>query len=361
MSQEPHPTLRLDDPRGWGPGGITAALHPPSGSLNPGEDRSKEQQVVHLRKAALVAALLMAVSCGSNGAAPEDPGGPPTTKATTGEAVFPVTLDTSSGTVVIDARPERIVSLSPTATEMLFAVGAGDQVIAVDDQSNYPPEAPTTKLSGFETNVEAVLEYEPDLVVASAASGGLGKSMKAVKVPLLVQPAATIIDDTYSQMEELGAATGNIESAHQAAAAIKTKLDELVASIPEFEQSPTYYHELDDTYFSATSDTFIGNVYTLFGLENIADKADGAGTGYPQLSAEYIVSADPDLIFLADTKCCGQSASTVARRPGWDHITAVQNGGVVELDDDIASRWGPRIVEYARIVADSLTRMEQAG
>jgi iron complex transport system substrate-binding protein len=96
------------------------------------------------------------------------------------------------------------------------------------------------------------------------------------------------------------------------------------------------------------------------GLRNIADEAKGAGGGYPQLSAEYILDADPDLIFLADTKCCGQSARTVAERPGWDRIAAVENGGVIPLDDDVASRWGPRIVEYLRQIATAVSDVMEA-
>jgi iron complex transport system substrate-binding protein len=111
------------------------------------------------------------------------------------------------------------------------------------------------------------------------------------------------------------------------------------------------YHELDNTYYSASSKSFIGSVYALLGLDNIADPADSAGTGYPQLSAEGIVKANPDLIVLADSKCCQQTAATVGARPGWASIAAVKNGTVVTVDDDIASRWGPRVVELVKTVA----------
>jgi iron complex transport system substrate-binding protein len=127
------------------------------------------------------------------------------------------------------------------------------------------------------------------------------------------------------------------------------------------EESPTYFHELDNTYFTATSDTFIGRVYGLVGLTNIADEAPKAGAGYLQLSEEYIINADPDLVFLADTKCCGESGETVAQRPGWSAISAVQNGAVVELDDDVASRWGPRVIDFLRTVAASVKKLETAG
>ena len=260
-------------------------------------------------------------------------------------------VDAANGKVTLDERPERIVSLSPSATEMLFAIGAGDQVAAVDDQSNFPPEAPTSDLSGLEPNIEAVASYDPDLVVASNETGQLQRSFDALDIPFLLQPAAATLDDSYGQIEELGVLTGHADEAEAVRAAMRAEVAEVVESLPELDEPLTYFHELDDTYFTVTSQTFIGGVYGLVGLENIADAADKSGSGYPQLSAEYILEADPDLVFLADTKCCGQSASTVAKRPGWSGLSAVQNDAVIGLDDDVASRWGPRVVDLLRIVA----------
>jgi iron complex transport system substrate-binding protein len=231
-------------------------------------------------------------------------------------------------------------------------------VVAVDAFSYYPPEAPTTNLSGTEPNIEAIARYEPDLVVASDEAGDLGSSLGALDIPLLVAPAALTLDDSYDQIEQLGAATGNVANAADVVASMRSEIDALVESVPDFEEPPTYYHELDQTYFSVTSDTFIGQVYGLVDLRNIADEAKGAGSQYPQLSAEFIVEADPDIIFLADTKCCDQSAASVSKRPGWGEIDAVRNNAVVELDDDIASRWGPRIVDYLRAVVEGVSELE---
>jgi iron complex transport system substrate-binding protein len=252
-----------------------------------------------------------------------------------------------------------IVSLSPTATEMLYAIGAGDQVIAVDDQSNHPPEAPMTDLSGFTPNVEAISGYEPDLVVVADDSAGLADALAPLGIPVLSLPAATAFDDVYTQLEQLGVATGHVGDAAEVAAGMQADIDEIVAGLPELAAPLTYYHELDNTYYSVTSDTFIGQVYGLLGLENIADAADpgGASGGYPQLNAEFIITEDPDLVFLADVKCCGESAETVAARPGWADMTAVTTGAVVELDDDVASRWGPRIVDLLRQVSASVQQV----
>jgi len=124
-----------------------------------------------------------------------------------------------------------------------------------------------------------------------------------------------------------------------------------VAGVPTTRRHLRVYHELDPTYYSATSQTFIGSVYKLFGFRDIADAAGGTGGGYPQLSGEYIVAKDPQIIVLADTKCCQQSYGSVSARPGWGTIAAVEHHRVVSADDDVASRWGPRIVQFARTVA----------
>jgi iron complex transport system substrate-binding protein len=296
--------------------------------------------------ALLIAALALA-SCGGDDDSSAKSAD--TTQPTTAANAFPVTVTADNGRVTIPERPDHVVSLSPTATEMLYAVGAGDQVVAVDDQSDFPPGVPTTDLSGFEPNVEAIAKYEPDLVVM--ADGKIAGELQALDIPLLVEPAAKTVDDAYRQMAQLGTATGQTADARKAVSNIKTEMKSIVADVPKDAKPLRFYHELDDTYYTATSATFIGSLYKLAGLENIADKADD-GSGYPQLSAEYIVKADPDVIFLADTECCSQSAQTVAARPGWSEISGVRNGNVVALGDDVASRWGPRMVDLLRLIVD---------
>ena len=304
---------------------------------------------------ALVAAASLGMyACGgddSGGGAAEAP------SQTTTAATFPVTLEGASGkALTITSRPERIVSLSPTATEMLYAIGAGDQVEAVDDQSNFPPQAPRTKLSGFQPNVEAIAGYRPDLVLLSNDEQDVVAGLDRLSIPTLLLPAAQKLDDAYGQIELVGKATGHPSEATATVAKMKADIDAIVAGIPERAVPLTYYHELDDTLFSVTSQTFIGQIYSLVVRNNIADKADKEGSGYPQLSPEYLVRADPDLIFLADTKCCGQSAQTLAKRSGFANLAAVKNGTVIPLDDDIASRWGPRVVDFLRTVAAAVAK-----
>jgi len=252
------------------------------------------------------------------------------------------------------ATPHRIISLSPTATESLFAIGAGKQVVAVDDQSDYPKRAPHTSLSGFTPNVEAIAAYRPDLVVVQYDSGGVVEALRKLSIRVLVQPSAKNLKGSYAQIAQLGAVTGHKRGATAVIAQMKRAIARAIKSAPK--RHLAVYHELSPDYYTATSKTFIGGIYKLFGLRNIADAADTAGSGYPQLSAEYILGANPSLVVLADTRCCGQSVASVSKRPGWSGISAVRTGAVVAVDDSVASRWGPRIVQFVQAVAKVLRR-----
>jgi iron complex transport system substrate-binding protein len=301
--------------------------------------------------AAFVCAAALVAACG---------GATKNELAPSARPAFPVALKAANGTITIDRRPTRIVSLSPTATEDLFAVGAGEQVIAVDDQSNYPRETPRTKLSGYTPNAEAVAGYRPDLVVASSDANGLVRALEKLDIPVLVEPAAPTLSGAYVQINQLGRATGHTRAAGQLVKRLRTEIAALVTATPRT-PTLTVYHELGPDYFSATSKTFIGRIYALFGLRNIADSADTTGSGYPKLAGEYVIASDPDLIVLSDTKCCGQTPITVARRAGWGGIKAVHKGDVIPVNDDIASRWGPRIVDFTRVVAAAVKRAAARG
>ncbi|MGA2522492.1 MAG: ABC transporter substrate-binding protein, partial [Acidimicrobiales bacterium] len=275
----------------------------------------RPQQPLRLACAALGLFALLTAACGSTSTAT-----PP--RPVPGS--FPVTIAASNGTVHIAARPHAIVSLSPTATEMLYAIGAGSQVKAVDKDSDYPKGVPRTNLDGFQPNVEAIAAYKPDLVVEAGDTGDLTQHLGALGIPVLSLPAANTLEDTYNQLAQLGLATGHVSQAAKEVATMKTQIASVIRSVPKAHGQVTYYYELDPTYYSVTSSTFIGNTLSLLGLTNIADSASGAAAsgGYPQLSSEFIVQADPDFVFLADTLCCGQDAATVATRPGWSTMKA---------------------------------------
>nr|WP_221475639.1 ABC transporter substrate-binding protein [Sphaerisporangium rubeum] len=306
--------------------------------------------------AGLVLGLPVLAGCGASDPAPAASTAAPAPASPAATAgTFPVTVQAGNGAVTVAARPSRVVSLSPSATEMLFAVGAGPQVVAVDDQSTFPAEAPKTDLSGYKPNAEAIIATKPDLVVLANDTGGIVAALGKVGVPVLLEPAAVKLDDSYDQMTDLGAATGNTAKAQEAVTAMRQRIDTLTAAAPK-DKKLTFYHELDSTPYSVTSTTFIGQIYGLFGLVNIADEAPDPAGGYPKLSGEFVVKADPDLVFLADTKCCGQNKETLAKRPGWGGLSAIAKDQVVLLDDDIASRWGPRVADLIETVGAAVAK-----
>jgi iron complex transport system substrate-binding protein len=316
---------------------------------------------------ALVAALVAAAACSSSGsnAAGGNAGSSPgaSTAAAPSTAAYPVTVRAANGAVTLTAKPTSIVSLSPTATEMLFAIGAGSQVKAVDKDSDFPAAAPHTNLDGYQLNAEAVASYRPDLVVASNLTAAQIAQLRKLQIPTLLEPAATNLAGSYRELAQLGEATGHADGATRVSATMKRQIAAIVRSTPKPAGPATYYYELDQTYYSETSATFIGQVLRLLGLTSIADSAKGAAAsgGYPQLSAEFILKADPRYVLLADTRCCKQSPASVAKRPGWSALGAVRQGRVIPLDDDVASRWGPRIVQLLRTVATVIRQHGQAG
>jgi len=256
--------------------------------------------------------------------------------------------------------PKRIISLSPSATEILYAIGSGQQVIAVDDLSNYPSEAPRTKLSAFNPNVEALLNYKPDLIILNAdATKALEvkAALEKLKIKVFLERAPKTLREAYLEITALGRATGKISAAQSVVSDMKSRISAAVKS-GRTTKKISFFHELDNTLYTATSDTFIGKVYKDFNLINIADPAASADSaGYPQLQSEYVIKANPKIVFLADAQY-GESLATLTKRPGWNGIAAVRNKNVVALPEDIPSRWGPRLVDFYQFVADAIVKIK---
>lgn len=280
------------------------------------------------------------------------------------EGNFPVSVvsgDVESGEeITIEQEPSRIVSLSPSATEVLFDIGAGDQVVAVDEYSTYPDDAPLVEgLSGYMPNVESVLTHDPDLVVVSEDDEALASGLEATDVPMLIIPAVADIEGVYEQVERLGVATGNTEDAEAKVEEMQSDIEEAIASVPDAikDAGLTYYHELDSSYYSITDATFIGDIYSQFGLSSIANESD---TDYPQLSSEAIIDANPDLMFFANQDSEGLTLDQIAERPGWDTIDAVKNRAMIALNEDLASRWGTRTAEFIKLIAADLNQKADA-
>ncbi len=249
--------------------------------------------------------------------------------------------------------PHRIVSLSASATEWLYAIGAGEQVVAVDTYSNYPADAPMTDLSGFQPNLEAISTYDPDLVLLSSDRDGIVAALDAIDVEALVMSTPSDLADLHATVEVLGAAVGHADDAAAALAEMDEQLSRYTTSpgAPEL----TYYWELSDANHTVTSDTLIGALLRPLGLVSVADGVDPAAGAYPQLSAEFVLDVDPDVIIVAwAAPTTPVTVDDLAARPGWSTLTAVADDRVVVLDSDIASRWGPRVTEMVASVGAAL-------
>ncbi|NYH78090.1 iron complex transport system substrate-binding protein [Actinopolyspora biskrensis] len=304
---------------------------------------------------AVFALLVPLTSCASRPTSNEQPD-----SGNDSASAFPVRVELSGRQpVTLTEQPKRIVSLSPTATEVLYEIGADEQVIAVDKNSDHPGRAPRKEFSALDTSASAVSEYRPDLVIAQAGSAdSLADGLREIDVPVLLTPSAENLQDSYDQIKALGRATGHGERATETVNRMRSRMDELVERTPEPQGELTYYHEISPDHFTSTSESFVGNVYRKFGLTNIADSA--GDSKFPRLSEEKILRADPDMIFLADTGSAGVTKEKVSRRPGWNNLTAVREGRIHELDEDIANRWGPRVVELARSISEAVDSAQKS-
>ena len=265
-------------------------------------------------------------------------------------------ITTNTQAHAFSSNPTRIISLSPSATEILFGIGAGAQVVAVDDNSDFPKNAPFTNLSSFTPNVEAIAAYHPDLVVlqSSATNAATIRSdLQKLKINVYLEVTPNNINEAYSEFLALGKVTGHPSRAKALVSSMKSQIQRIVTKFRKA-NPVSIYHELDNTLYSADSSTFIGQIYSSFNFTNIADAAHGGG--YPQLNAESVIQANPQLIFLDDGPY-GESAATVASRPGWSSISAVKYKHVIVLPLDVPDRWGPRLVEFYRFIAKSTTKI----
>ena len=245
--------------------------------------------------------------------------------------------------------PKRIISLSPSITEILFEIGSGNQVIAVDNLSNYPNEAPITDISAYDPNVEAISLLNPDLVILSYNIKNLKAALKKIGIETIYLPAPLNFEDILDQIDYLGLQTGNEDKAKKLISKMKNRMKTL-QKLRENEKATKIYHEIDPNYYSPSKFSFIGDIYQKLNYKNVADKADISNLGYPKLSPELIISENPDLIVLPGKD--NKYVEKVKLRPGWGYIEAVKKNNFLLTNNDIASRWGPRILNFASILVE---------
>ncbi len=301
----------------------------------------------------VIAAVLViaAVACDGDGSGPtsapavvEETAAVPSPTA----AAFPVTVTDSNGKQVnFESPPEGIVALAPSFVEVLFAIGAADAVVAVDQNTDFPPEAASlTKISGFEPSLEGIAALEPDLVIIFFDPGGLEEALETLGIPVLFLANPASIQGVFDQIELLGQATGHPQEAEDLIADMQDGIDAITEKLADVQQGPSFFHELDPTLFSTCPGEFTHDMYETLKARNIATES-----GLPcQLSEEFVIDADPEVVILAD-QFAGESPDKVKARPGWGNVSAVQNDRIHIVDPNPVSRPGPRLVEGLEMLA----------
>lgn len=297
-------------------------------------------------------ALMLALAAGSLAALPgcSKPATDSTSEAATEQPAFPVTLtDDASRTVTITAQPEKIVSLAPANTEVLFAIGAGDRVVGVTSYDDFPAEvADIAKVGDFSgPNLEAVAAADPDLVLVTTGvqADVIGKLEALGATVLAIDPVT--LEGVYEDITEIGLATGNAKQAEDLVVSMETDAAEIAEAVAEAPKVTAFIEIGQNPLFTAGSDTLLGELLTVAGGTNVVTQP-----GYVPYSSEQLVKSNPG-VYLA-TKSSATDAAAVAKRPGYGGITAIKAGRVVILDDNLVSRPGPRIIEGLRLIAQGL-------
>ncbi len=262
---------------------------------------------------------------------------------------FPLTLTDSDGHQVTLAGPaRRIVSHSPGATEILFAIGAGGQVIAADQFSDFPAEAKALpKVKYSDPSPEAELALEPDLVILATNQRAQVEAFRTLGLPVFFNREPSGIEGVLGNVRLLGRVTGHVAEAAALAITMTARIAAVTSAIGDVQRGPVVFYELSDSLYSAAPSTFIGGMLTALKARNIAQ---GAASPYPQLTTEAVIAAAPEVILLADHDH-GGTPEQVRARPGWSTIPAVRDGRMYPVDPDVVNRPGPRIVEGVEMMA----------
>ncbi|MFT9849051.1 ABC transporter substrate-binding protein [Aneurinibacillus sp. REN35] len=303
----------------------------------------------------ILAALLLVLlaACGNTASTPsgeQQPAGGETAQA---PGKFPLTIKDGTGTeVTLEKKPERIVSIIPSTTEIAYAVGAGDKVVGVSNYDNYPEEVTKKeKVGDLKVNMEKVVSLEPDLILADTGNGEAVDALRKTGLPVVVMEAKNF-DEIYTSIEMIGKATGNDAKAADVVNKMKADVEAVkkkVESVAE-DKRPNVWVEVDPSLFTAGTGTFIHDMITMSGGKNIAADLEG----WKQLSEEKVLQRNPDVILNTYGYYDKEGAEKIKKRPKWQHVKAVQNGRVFAVDSDVVNRPGPRITEGLKEIAAEL-------
>lgn len=267
-------------------------------------------------------------------------------------------VDGLGRTVTLSSPATSIVSLSPSNTELLYAVGAGDMMVGRDSFSDYPEgvsDLPDIGGGYSEYNLEMLVDMDPDLVLAAEINTAeLVQSIEDLGITVFYISNPIVLDDLYTTIENVGILTGNEENAQQLIEQSKQRVEMVVDAISQVENTPVVFYELDATDptkpYTPGPDTFYSTLINMAGGKNLGDSLSAS---WAQISLEELVLQDPDLILLGDA-VWGITPESVGEREGWNTLTAVQQGNVLPFDDNLLARPGPRLIDGLEALAQAI-------
>ncbi len=312
----------------------------------------------YFRKISIVITLMLVflVGCGSTEESKQENGQTQQTEEQAG--AFPVTLTDDAGNkVIIEEQPDTIVSLLPSATETLFALGLDDEIVGVSDYDNYPAEVNNKeKVGEMNLNVEMILALQPDVAFlqdyhATHASGSI-KQLEEAGIKVIIVEIGATFDSAYKSIEMIGKATGKVTEAKQIVTDMKAKVDELKEKAAGIADKKSVWVEVapQPDLFTAGRGTYINEMLEIIGAINVAGDLEG----WPQVSEEEAVNMNPDVILTTYGYYVEDAREQVLSRDGWQEVTAVKNGEVYDIDSDKITRSGPRLVAGMEEIAKAV-------
>lgn len=272
------------------------------------------------------------------------------------EATFPITITDAIGKeMTLEARPEKIVSLIPSNTEILFGLGLKDEIVGVTDNDDYPPEvAEKDKVGGMEYNIEQIIALKPDIVFAHESSMSLSESaiaqLESAGVKVFVVKNAQNFNETYTTIEQLGRATGKIPEAENIIADMKAKVEAVQEKVKDVEPKNVFVEASDEpNIYTAGQGTFMNAMLEMIHAKNVA--ADG--DNWYEISAEQIITKNPDVIVVTYSYV-PDILTKIPKRAGFDTINAVKNNAIVQVDESTTSRQGPRLADGLEELAKAI-------
>jgi iron complex transport system substrate-binding protein len=294
----------------------------------------------------LVGLMVLLAACAS-------PAATPTVEVSVTDApVFPLSLEDGLGrTVILPGRVQRIVSLTPATTEILFAIGAGSQVVGRDMFSDFPEESLSVADVGGswgEYNTEAIVSLQPDLILAGGINPPeLVANLENLGLTVYFLANPTTLEGLYTNLQVLGRMTGNEKKAAELTSSLDARVRTVDQKLAGITDEVEVYYELEATPFTAGPGTFVDQLIARAGGTNFGAKMDSA---WAQVSLEQLLLADPDIIILGDS-AYGETPESVAARPGWASLAAVREQHIFPFDDNLVSRPGPRLVDGLEALA----------